>query len=451
MQNGLVIPDTNVLLDFYRYQKQTRNDLLGALESMATLWVPNQVLREFWKNRLTTIRDSREATPLIIEKLTSQGDPIVATIGEWVNMNGAKPEVKEELAEIIRAAVRSVTDRLTQIESSEADEIPEETYRDPVLSSLESLLDGRVGLPYSFEREEEEKREAQRRIKLKIPPGFSDKDKGETPEGDYLVWSQILDEAEKSDKNVLLITRDQKPDWWRKSGSNILGPRGELVRELMARTNGKGRLFLLTPKRFLGWTQSLFGVSVSEGTIGDIERVDSQLSGKQAASWTKEELDLFDGLLDQSDGRSPIEQLPEGESQEGYFDVLVRICQIVGEDQVEFEDFINEFQRIFPNLSVRSEAKRRASCLFKLDLARRSRGSVALTQLGLSLASEPDLLVLQKQFVERIKGARELLAVCLESGGISSVRAKLRSEVPPGMTLNQATLVLRWLEQLSLT
>lgn len=195
MMCGLVVADTNVLLDLYRYQAQTRNDLLSALARLGNLWLPHQVLSEFWRNRLVTIRDSRTVTRATIEKLTSKGETVIETINEWANTRGASADTKRELAAIVQGAVQTVASRLNEISQSEAADVPEETFRDPVLRALEVLLSGKVGARFDAERQTKERDEAARRIELKIPPGYADKQKGQTPHGDHFVWMQILDEA----------------------------------------------------------------------------------------------------------------------------------------------------------------------------------------------------------------------------------------------------------------
>lgn len=51
LSNGLVVVDTNVLLSLYRYNPEARNSLLRTLQAFdSRLWVPNQVMVEFWRN-----------------------------------------------------------------------------------------------------------------------------------------------------------------------------------------------------------------------------------------------------------------------------------------------------------------------------------------------------------------------------------------------------------------
>ncbi|MEU9009038.1 PIN-like domain-containing protein [Streptomyces sp. NPDC048479] len=51
-QSGMVVLDTNVLLNLYRSNARTREDTLAVLTKLRDrLWVPHQVLTEFWRNR----------------------------------------------------------------------------------------------------------------------------------------------------------------------------------------------------------------------------------------------------------------------------------------------------------------------------------------------------------------------------------------------------------------
>lgn len=452
MMQGLAVPDANVLLDLYRYRTQTRDDFLSALKSVRSLWVPHQVIDEFWRNRLATIRGSRKATDGTIEKLKSRAANLIEVINEWANTRGADIATQGNLVGVIDSAVNTVSERLVQISESESAGVPETTYDDPVVCALNDLLRGRVGRPFEPEDLARYHAEASDRIQKRVPPGFADdKDKSRTAHGDYFVWAQILEEAAKGKCNVLFITRDKKEDWWRFSSSReMLGPRKELIRELMLRTEGKGRLFFLTPERFLGWAKDLFGVKVRGESFIDMERVETQESRKWVTRWADGELEKFDGLLDQSDDRVAIEQLPEGSAGDTYFDVIHRMCALVGDVEMEFDTFIESFQEQFPNISLASEAKRRASCLAKLRLAERVDKKISLTSTGADFVSNPNIATVQSLFLDNVKGGRELLSACLENGGASPVRAKLKSEVPPGLTLNQATLILRWLEQLQL-
>ena len=56
---ALVVVDTNILLNCYRYSSETRDKILGILEKMkGRLWLPYQVSKEFFRNKDTVMVDS---------------------------------------------------------------------------------------------------------------------------------------------------------------------------------------------------------------------------------------------------------------------------------------------------------------------------------------------------------------------------------------------------------
>jgi hypothetical protein len=380
---GLVVPDTSVLLNLYRYSTRTRTELLTAFAKLKTIWLPSQVQDEFWRNRLSVIRDSREITARTIASLDQKSKELVSVIGSWVNSRGADPALKAEFTVIVESAVKELSARLTAITEADAADVPEDTNEDPVIAALDRLFVGKVGVPFNKDEYAAAIQEANRRIEAKEPPGYRDKGKGFTPQGDYLVWKQILAEAGRRRSDVLFITGDQKEEWWRiGSGSELLGPRGELVREL--RSAGGGRLYLLTPERFLSRARDILGVEVSAESIADVERVDRRVAAPREADWTDEQAAVLEELAQAADARQPIEQLPEGASG-SYLDVLSDMCEIA-HDSPSLDEYLDRFQERFPRITVRAEARRRTSTLLKLGLATESNGRMLLTDTGNELA-----------------------------------------------------------------
>jgi len=50
-QNGVIVFDTNVLLNLYRYNKEARNELIKLMKSyQSRLWIPYQIGLEFMAN-----------------------------------------------------------------------------------------------------------------------------------------------------------------------------------------------------------------------------------------------------------------------------------------------------------------------------------------------------------------------------------------------------------------
>ncbi|CAK8719653.1 hypothetical protein KKHLCK_08830 [Candidatus Electrothrix laxa] len=91
--------------------------------------------------------------------------------------------------------------------------------------------------------------------------------------GDLIVWKQIIDYAhEKSLKNIIFITSDSKPDWWRKVKNKTIGPRPELLDEIY-REAGVERFHVYHTERFLEYANKFLSAQVSESAIEEIEEV----------------------------------------------------------------------------------------------------------------------------------------------------------------------------------
>jgi PIN like domain len=442
---GLVVPDTSVLLNLYRYSTRTRTQLLAAFAKLKTLWLPSQVQEEFWRNRLSVIRDSREITARTTASLEQKSRELTAIIGSWVNSRSADPAIKGELTVIVDSALQDLSARLAAITEADAADVPEDTNKDPVVTALDKLFAGNVGAPFDKDEYAAAIAEANRRLEAREPPGFRDRGKGFSPQGDYLAWRQILAEAGRRHSDVLFITSDQKDDWWRIGGGELLGPRGELVREL--RAAGGGRLYLLTPERFLSRARDILDVEVSAESIADAERVDRRAADPREADWTEEQAAVLEGLTQSADSRLPIEQLPEGTTG-SYLDVLFDMCQIA-RDAPAIDEYLNRFQDRYPKITVRSEARRRMSTLVKLGLATESSGQITLTDTGTDFTETKGIALVQAAFLARIRGARELLSIARNSD-TTSLRAMIHGIPPEALTHNQATLIARWLEQLNL-
>ncbi|MFJ1869817.1 PIN-like domain-containing protein [Streptomyces sp. KS_5] len=88
LRNGLVVIDTNVLLDLYRMSAPVREDMLTVLKTIASrLWIPHQVQLEFWN-----VRQSNDLIEHHDKKASSARDTLRATViksrnavDDWVN------------------------------------------------------------------------------------------------------------------------------------------------------------------------------------------------------------------------------------------------------------------------------------------------------------------------------------------------------------------------------
>jgi hypothetical protein len=277
MTSGLIVPDTNAFLNLYRYNQQTRNDLLSVLAALGDrLWVPRQVMVEFWRNREKVLQDPRD-TEKTIKELTEQRDRTIETLRAWVNRVGLSNERKIHLSGIISQAFEAVTVIVKSAAEDDAANFARNTNHDPVLIALEPILKGRVGGPLSEIEHESALREAKRRAEVKQPPGYKDFGKpGNDSAGDYLVWAQILSEIINRPRDVLIVTADVKDDWWRRERGELRGPRPELAEELNSAAGV--RLFMVRPKGLLMSARRFLKVKVQEESLEDAERTENYLT-----------------------------------------------------------------------------------------------------------------------------------------------------------------------------
>jgi predicted nucleic acid-binding protein len=308
LRSSLVVLDTNVLLNLYRYNDETRASIIDVMRALGSrLWIPHQVLEEFWRNRERALTDPLAQVRQSSAELERLQNAAQDTLRVWVNRAALTAQAaalaEAKLAEAFEEAQSLLDELLDEAQIQQA----RSTQRDPVLALLEPVLNGRVGPPMSEDSHAKAVLEGQRRAAAGEPPGFRDaskSDKGpEGAAGDYLVWEQVLVEATARGLPVVFVTGDVKRDWWRFEGSNARGPRIELAREMKRRCDA--HLYMLRPDALLSLADAL-AVSVRPRSVEDVERTtrveDAAVPVDDASSgWTRDALEtLLRGLASQA-------------------------------------------------------------------------------------------------------------------------------------------------------
>ncbi|HUB98321.1 MAG TPA: PIN domain-containing protein [Solirubrobacterales bacterium] len=279
---GMVVPDANVLLNLYRYTDRARDDLFSVLERLGErLWVPHQVLLEFWRNRDSVLRDPRDAQRAQTE-MSDQREKAISAFRAWANRVSLPTERRTHLEGEMTQAFDAVIEEVDQFNDESAIELARDTDKDAVLAKLDTHLAGKVGDALGEDAHAAALTEGMRRVGDREPPGYLDRDKeGEAAAGDYLVWEQVLVEAERRGSDVIFVTADVKEDWWRREAGELRGPRLELVDELRSRAGS--RLFMLRPPQLLELAREILEVTVQDDSVQDADRVDRLLSDREAA------------------------------------------------------------------------------------------------------------------------------------------------------------------------
>lgn len=286
LSSALVAVDANVLLNLYRYNARTTDDLLAIFERVGDrLAVPHQAMREFHRNRLAAIGNPAGVAQDVRSALDKNQRSTNDALARWARQVGLDDvELSRLQSEVVDAfdVVREAVDR------SEPNRVHADTpaAEDRVLRRLEVLLNGRV-LPCPPD-EAELVAEGNRRVEDQIPPGYLDVDKGDSnaegAAGDFLVYRQACDEAVRRQLDLVIITGDEKEDWWWRHRNVAIGPRHEMVKEFFDLSSGRS-LLLLTPRSLLQRSR-VFDVEVSPVSVEDAARSLDDLEPVQ--EWTPE-------------------------------------------------------------------------------------------------------------------------------------------------------------------
>jgi len=295
LTHGMVVLDTNVLLNLYRYSVQARTDFLAVLRALkGNLWIPAQVIDEFWKNREAVLRDPR-GTSEKLKQLDEQRSKAISQITSWAKLASLSGEATTDMLMSLRSGFDSVREAIEEHEDGQNSVFAQDTNSDPVLAELEEILEGCIGNPFSDVEFEAVAAEGERRLREEIPPGYSDVAKKgiDGALGDYFVWEQLLRHASTRACDVLFVTSESKPDWWRMvRGGELRGPRRELVRELRARAGVK--LLMLQPDQLLMHATAPLKVTLHEETAQYVARIGSSLAEEEdlpTGGWTGEAIE----------------------------------------------------------------------------------------------------------------------------------------------------------------
>lgn len=122
LTQGMIVLDTNVLLDLYRYNKEACDDLLSILDRLnERLWIPHQVMNEFWRNREEVLQDKR-GTVKIIRTLRAQCATAITELNTWAKRAALPKENPAGLVEILTGAFESVIGKIADHADIDADQ-----------------------------------------------------------------------------------------------------------------------------------------------------------------------------------------------------------------------------------------------------------------------------------------------------------------------------------------
>ncbi|EME63698.1 PIN-like domain-containing protein [Amycolatopsis decaplanina] len=274
MVGGLLSLDANVLLNFYRYSPNAQSALLEVLRAVGDrVWVSHQAAREFWRNRCAAIDDRNKATEDVRRTLQDNEKKTLHGLDVWAKQTAVPAEIKDRVRGRLKAGFSEALE-LIDAEAGQAGRVTYGAATDSVVIMLRELLQGKVGPRLPKDEHQNAVVEARRRVISHIPPGYKDAEKEGGPgedgaSGDYLVWYQSVLEAKLRDLPLVIVTGDEKEDWWWRHRNILMGPRSELIDEFSGYS--EHGLFLIRPVQLIEHA-AVLDVTVSEEAASDVAR-----------------------------------------------------------------------------------------------------------------------------------------------------------------------------------
>ena len=271
-EDSMIVLDTNVLFNLYRYSENSKDDLLEVLEFYKDrLWIPYQVGREYHQDRVSVYTEMNASYDQIIASINKETEEFIKRL----NLSKYKrhPKIDTEWVENhIKDEAQYLCNHLIELKKS----CPNYLIKDEISERVAALFDGKVGDDFDETKLNNIYREGQKRYSEKIPPGYCDaknkKDRGNRHlYGDLILWKQIIQEVSEKRCNVILVTDDVKEDWYERVKGKTIGPRKELIREFRDETLMD---ILIYPCHcFLDYAKENMSVSVKQETISEVNEI----------------------------------------------------------------------------------------------------------------------------------------------------------------------------------
>jgi hypothetical protein len=251
----VVILDTNALLVPYGISKSGVSEIASTYKQLVAsnrLVVPGQVAREFAKNRPSKIGEIFQAVSRKqnLKSPDSGRYPLLQDVPSYQKLQ----ELEGKITTLIGEYRGAIGDLLGHIQKW--------YWNDPV-SALYSELFPKVIVDPSID-EESIRSKMDYLHTNKMPPGYKDGAKLDHGVGDVLVWQAVVHVAEERKRPVVLVSGDNKADWFY---------RFELVDEIRRVSDGKS-LHIVSFSSFL----ELFGATAE--AVGEVrsEEINIDLS-----------------------------------------------------------------------------------------------------------------------------------------------------------------------------
>jgi len=276
--------DTNVLTSVYKRSDHARDAFYKIVRSLGDrLWIPYQVGFEFLDNRAKIAHDQAQLYADAAATLQSFLDSLdVATRHPFLSK-----ELHNDFVDVSQRVIDELEDKMGFHRSRLTD--------DDVKLEVAELLSGKVGRKYDEAELRLIVKEGEVRYANLIPPGFQDVSKyknspvfGEVCKryGDLIIWKQVIEKAKELGQPVIMVTEEQKEDWWEKCGGRIIGPLPQLIEEFNIEAGQD--FYLYSYHSFLNYANEYLEQNTSVEVIEEVR--DAAIIEEAAASGSLSDL-----------------------------------------------------------------------------------------------------------------------------------------------------------------
>ncbi|MFE4697715.1 PIN-like domain-containing protein [Streptomyces sp. NPDC056738] len=278
IKTSVIVLDTNAIINVYRMAPKGRAEYLAVLANVSDrLWVPQNVVAEFHRTRLSAVASHIAGLKNKSEAVGVAAEALKVALKDFARLYSLADGRVAEYMKPLDVAIAGILEHVDKdVEAFDLD--PSDLVSaDPILDRLGVLLEGKVGGGIGEGDMPGVLAEAKRRGEGKIPPGYKDyESRGEEGFGDFLIWREILTFAKQDDRGILFVSNDAKDDWFRRQAGFVVGPRPELVKEMREEANSA--YHHLTLADFLRKASTALGVFVSPNTISQAKELESERS-----------------------------------------------------------------------------------------------------------------------------------------------------------------------------
>lgn len=217
----IVVVDTNILLNIYRYSPQFSDFALNSLKAIKNnIVLPKTVLFEYNKHRVAMFAEMKN-------RITNASETALRVVDnaskKLVGMCDQLDTLQIPEIDVLRGKVNNtINDLRLEVQNFFDDrsglELTAQSWGNiDLLNALvqDIVTCGQVMQPVTQEEIYIWCEEGQKRYKNETPPGFMDaKNKdGVRKYSDLILWKEILRYAKSSRKDIIFVTDDVKRDW----------------------------------------------------------------------------------------------------------------------------------------------------------------------------------------------------------------------------------------------